>query len=238
MKFTPLQIQVLKNFSSINPSQFIYDDKFITYNIEKSVIGYYPTKCDFPKGVDKIGIYNTPQFLNILSTMGEASDIEIGKGVIKIKNEENTINYILSNETMAASEFPVDKLKDIFTLKENNIEFTLTQDKIAIISKILGVMELKKIYLEYTESSKKLEVKVETEKEVSMNNYILQIKDFKTNFTPDRKIFIRPEDLNLLYKGVDYKVTVDTSGKKALCLFKTDVKLDYLISGKFAENEY
>jgi hypothetical protein len=236
MKFTPVQTSILKNFATINPSQFIYKDKFLTSNIESSVVAKFDTSVDFGE-FDKIGIYDLPQFINILSTFGEDYDIVVKDNMLEIKSGNNKVNYILSNNILQERELDLSKLDSIFSI-ESDLSFDLTQDKIAIINRILSVMsDLKKVYIIYNHKSNTLHLSVEVEKEISMNSYVQELKDFKCKSKEDKKIMITKDDFILLMKDKDYKVSVSFGDKYAKVNLKSD-SLAYVMAAKYAENEY
>ena len=234
MNFTPMQLNVLKNFATINASQFIYKDKFLCYNVPKSVVALYKTDLDFPEGIDKFAIYNLPEFINIISTFTEPH-IEIGEKSLKITSENNKINYILSNEILANQEFPVSKLESVFNVR-GDIIFTLTQDKITIINKIIAVMGLEKIYFEF--NGKIMRISVEVEKEISMNNYILDIKDITKNTSDNFKIVVPKEDFINLYKEKDYTVKIQKTAEEGATIKFDSGDIQYIVAAKDAEKEY
>lgn len=239
MKFTPLQINVLKNFGSINPNQFVYQDKLLTYGFNASIAAHYKTTIDLP--VEKIAFYDVREFLNILSSFGEDYDIEVTDNFLKIKDGDRTVNYILSTDILKSQEFPLAKFDEIFAIKNPDIEFTLDQEKVAIITKIIGIMQLNKIFLDYNYQLNRLSFIVEKEHNISMNNYIQGVSDFKVNDTikENQKIFIEKDDFLSLYKGVDYKVTLSCADTKvAKIFFKTDLGVEYTFASKFAGEEY
>ncbi len=232
MNFTPIQLNILKNFATINPSQFLYRDKFLCYNVSKSVVALYKTDLDFPEGIDKFAVYNLPELINIISTFTEPN-IEVGEKSLKITSENNKINYILSNEILQNQEFPLSKLDTVFDVK-GDIVFTLTQDKISIINKIIAVMGLEKIYFEF--NGKIIRISVEVEKEISMNNYILDIKDITSKNISNFKIVVPKEDFINLFKEKDYLVKIQKTEEGAVIKFESDIQ--YVVAAKDIEKEY
>ena len=235
MNFTPIQLNVLKNFATINASQFIYKDKFLCYNVPKSVVALYKTDLDFPKGIDKFAIYNLPEFINVISTFTEPH-IEVGEKSVKITSENNKINYILSNEILQNQEFPLNKLESVFSVN-GDIVFTLTQDKIAIINKIIAVMGLEKIYFEF--NGKIMRISVEVEKEISMNNYILDIKDIEIKDNINNfKIVVPKEDFINLYKEKDYTVKIQKTDEEGATIKFDSGDIQYIVAAKDTKEEY
>jgi hypothetical protein len=89
MKLDTNTIEILKNFSTINPNLVVKaNEPIATISDAKNI--YASTSETFSEG---FGIYNLNEFLNVIDLLGEDSDFEFGDKSVKIKNGRSNANY-------------------------------------------------------------------------------------------------------------------------------------------------
>lgn len=161
--FSETEINVLKNFSTINPSMVIDPTGFKVINNSKSVIGNYPfaKAYDFPV----FGIYETSEFLTALGAM-EKPQIEVEAKAINIVDGTNKLTYY----TTATDLLPaVPDVGAKFDKLDCELEFTITADKLAYLLKMATILKSK--YLFFESDKKVIRITAGDELATSQNNF-------------------------------------------------------------------
>jgi hypothetical protein len=161
--FTETEINVLKNFASINPSMVFEGTGFKVINNSKSVIGLYPfaKSYDFPT----FGIYECSEFLTALGAM-DKPQIEVEAKQITIVDGTNRLTYY----TTATDLLPV--VPDVgskFSKLDCELEFTITADKLAYLLKMATILKSK--YLFFESDKKCIRITAGDELATSQNNF-------------------------------------------------------------------
>lgn len=207
-KFTNTQLQILRNFAKINPSQIISPTKFGAIEPSNSIVGVY--EFDEPFDFDEFGIYDVPVFLQSIDAF-DSPELEIKKDRVIISEGSARIQFFTT---------PIDLLKksivpDIetkFTQIDCEIDFDLSADKLATIQKTAQILKAKYLFIESDDDVIRLTVTPDT-LESSSNCFEVVIRDnIRSNELGDEKLKLPLSELRVLpgdytIKGSTKKIT-------------------------------
>lgn len=137
MQFSAKTIQVLKNFSTINPSIVLKPGNVISTISPNKTIMARATVPDTFEGV--YGFYALNRFISAMSLF-DNPDLDFGESSVAIQSDNRSIVYHYSDPSviMAAPEKEI-KLPSV------DVEFKLTNKDIQTVMKALGVLNLPEI---------------------------------------------------------------------------------------------
>ena len=137
LKLSPRTIQILKNFSSINPSvYFKQGNKITTISPSKTILA----KAEIAENCESdFAIYNLSRFLGVLTLFNDP-ELEINEKYVTIMDNKKKLNYMFADPS------------NIITAPEKEIEmpnpeisFSLPNDDLQTIMKALSVLQLPEI---------------------------------------------------------------------------------------------
>jgi hypothetical protein len=134
MKFSPKTIDVLKNFSTINPGLLFKSGSTITtMSPQKNILCEAVVEDTFPQD---FGVHDLNNFLSVLS-LNKDPEIEFdGKNaIIKFLNGRSKIKYRFTEASMIVS--PPEKK---ITLPSVDVTFSLTEEDYAWIQKTAAIL--------------------------------------------------------------------------------------------------
>jgi len=134
MKFSPKTIDVLKNFSTINPGLMFKSGSTIsTMSPQKNILCEAVVEDSFPQD---FGVHDLNNFLSVLS-LNKDPEIEFdGKNaIIKFLNGRSKIKYRFTEASMIVS--PPEKK---ITLPSVDVTFSLTEEDYAWIQKTAAIL--------------------------------------------------------------------------------------------------
>lgn len=134
MKFSPKTVDVLKNFSTINPGLFFKTGSTIsTMSPQKNILCEAVVEDTFPQD---FGVHDLNNFLSVLS-LNKDPEIEFdGKNaIIKFLNGRSKIKYRFTEASMIVS--PPEKK---ITLPSVDVKFSLTEEDYAWIQKTASIL--------------------------------------------------------------------------------------------------
>lgn len=150
MKFDNRTVQVLRNFSTINPSLvFKRGSTISTISPGKAVIAVANVQPEFPQD---FAIYDLSEFLGALSLFTDP-DLDFGARSVTIASGRSKVTYIYGNEDNIVKPPPLDKLK----MPETVYEFELTSENLSKVMKAMGTFKLPELAI----TSKDGEVQVQ-----------------------------------------------------------------------------
>ena len=199
--FSESEINVLKNFASINPSMIIHPDRFEVLNNAKSVVGKY----NFEKAYDfeAFGIYECSEFLSILGAM-KNPEIEVQEKCIVIKDGSSKIRYFTTAKDLLPQ---VPQVDANFANVKCGLCFDLPADKLASLFKMSTILKAGFVFFET--DKKKVRITVADELVSTNNSFDVTIDDgIKTNEL-EKALKIPLTDLKILPGG--YSVELSTS---------------------------
>lgn len=137
MKLSENTLNILKNFSAINPSILVKEGNVLsTISQQKSIYAKVTVEESFPR---QFAIYELSKFLGVLSLFRDP-EIELGENQMTIKSGKQSLNYTYADPSMIVS--PPEKE---ITMPEPDIEFNVTQEELQKIVRAAGVLQLPEI---------------------------------------------------------------------------------------------
>lgn len=198
MKFSKQTIDILKNFSQINPSIMLTKGSFI---MTKSLNSVTYAEAQIPDVIDEdVGIYDLNSFLNMLNVVGIDSEIvhDITTGEIVIRGDKMKIVERSADPTTIAKpkkrlEMPVADL--IFQISANDL------DKLIKASRMMKLTDL---------SVQPIEGKlvITAKSKESASTFSVEVGEYEGDnvFNFDIKID------NMQFINSDYKVEISAKG--------------------------
>ena len=196
MNLSVKTINILKNFSSINPSIVIKPGNVLkTISPTKTVMA----KASVPDNFDKsFAIYNLSQFISSIA-MFDAPDLQFGDHSVMIGHGSRSIVYHYADQSVVIA--PPER--DI-TLPSEDASFRLTNKDIQDVSKALGILSLPEIAV--VGDGEKIVLQAVDSKNQSTNQYSIELGETGNVF---RAIF-KAENLKMI--AGDYDVTICSKG--------------------------
>jgi hypothetical protein len=137
MKLSENTINILKNFSSINPGLSVKPGQTLrTISKQQNVLAKATVTENFS---DEMVIFDLNRFLGVVTSLDDP-DISLSGKKLKIKAGGNETLYGLSDESMIIAP-PAKDLK----VENAEVNFTLTKESLSQVLKIAGVMGLSNI---------------------------------------------------------------------------------------------
>lgn len=215
MKITPRTFQILKNFSTINPTLFVAKgNKVRTISTNKTIMAEAVVQEEFPR---EFCIYDLSEFLGVCSLF-ENPDFDFDTYYVKITDDASaSSHYFYAEKSMVT--VPPDKE---LVLPDEPINFTLGDKVLKHISQAAGVMKLPEIVVQGDGSNVRL-VTTNT-KNTTSHEFAYDVgktdKRFKMVFNVD----------NLKLISGTYDVTI--SSKKMSKFVLSDGSLSYFIANE------
>jgi NADH dehydrogenase/NADH:ubiquinone oxidoreductase subunit G len=224
-------INLLKNFSTINPSVLIKRNETVVRNNSKSCIGIYRYKEELPLGdVNELGLYDTGDFLSIYSAYKQP-EFETNEKFITISEGKSKVKYFTTAASMIP-EVPFDektgkyKIEGKFSKVEPEADFIIPQEKINILMKMATLLRSEYLFFESVEGV--IRITVANELESSDNSWEMTIEeDVKKSELPFPVRIVLAEFRVL---PVDYRVQIASAG---ITRWHSNVGVDYYIGLKF-----
>lgn len=135
MKLDTKTINVLKNFSNVNPSMLFKEGNIVsTISPNKTIMARATVPANF---ANRFAIYNLGRFLSTLSLF-EDPDLSFTDRLVKISDGKGrSVNYTFADESTIKSP-PEKEIK----LPSEDVSFSLTNANLTEILKALGVLSL------------------------------------------------------------------------------------------------
>ncbi|WWQ13119.1 sliding clamp [Morganella phage vB_Mm5] len=141
MKFSTETINILKNFSQINPSIVLKRGSIIN---TKSINSVIYAEATVPDVIDcEVGIYEISSFLNILNLVGTDAEISFDPQTMLIHIEGNGLR--ITHEAQDQSAIAVPKNRISLNSDDAEVHITLTQERFDQLMKACRMMNLKLI---------------------------------------------------------------------------------------------
>ena len=135
MKLSKSTINVLKNFSVVNPSILLRQGNLV---MTKAINGVTYAECNIDDVItDEMGIYDLNGFLAVLNQLGEDSDITVDNvnEAINVRNKRVVVSIPLSDASSIVSP------KKQLVMKATDVIFELTGEQLDEISKLARVVK-------------------------------------------------------------------------------------------------
>jgi hypothetical protein len=145
MKLSKQTLDILKNFSGINPGIVIKPGNYISSKSESStIIAEANVEDTFPHTV---ALYDINQFLGTLSEFGNP-DIEFGEQLITIREGKSSFQGRYASESM------ITQYTKKLNMPETVINFNLSQDDLGRLLSMANIQNLKTIAVTKNEEDK------------------------------------------------------------------------------------
>lgn len=211
MKIDTNTINVLKNFSGINPSIFIEKGNVIKVASPlKTIVAKATFSSEFPRN---FAIYNLSRFISIISTFNDP-EFTFKDNHVDISEGSRVIHYVYSDESVIDDKAPKKEL----VLPTVDVSFTLTQDDLKAVEKAAGILSLPMLVV--TGSEGKLYLQAADLDNPTGDVYAIQIGETDLTF----KAVFKTENIKMI-QG-DYKVDICSKG---ISKFYTD-NLEYFVA--------
>jgi len=217
--FSEVEINVLKNFASVNPSMVISPEGLGVINTAKSVIANYPFAK--PYAFEEFGVYEVPELLSVLGALSNPV-IEANDKYLLIKDGESKTRYFTTAKDLLPK---VPAVENKFSQVKCELDFTLPAEKLAALFKMAAIIKAEWLFLE--SDGKKIRLTVGKELDTSSNTFDVTITaDIAANDL-EKPVKVPLSDLKVLPGGYDVKIS--TAG---ISRWTADVGATYYIGVK------
>ena len=202
MRFEARTLQILKNYSTINPSlQFKEGNVITTVSPIKTVMSKATIKESIP---GTFAIIDLSRFLGTLSLF-ESPEIRLGNTSLEIKSNNKKVSYTYTDPKLIVA--PGEKE---IKLPDPEISFALNSDVLQSVMKAMGVLGLPEIAI----SGEKGIISVEAidSKNPSSDNYSIQIDTpiYKIDTNAKFRMIFLAENIKILPDS--YTVNTPSNG--------------------------
>jgi len=221
MKLEAKTVQVLKNFSTINPSMLFKPGNVLaTVSPTRSVLAKARIGQQFEK---QFAIYDLSRFLSVMSLF-ENPDIELNEQSATIRSNDRELDYRYADPSTIIA--PPDK--DL-NLPSDDVSFTLTAANLADIQRALSALGMPEIAV--VGDRKKMWLQVTDSKNSQGDSYKITLGTTTKKF----KLVFKAENLKLIPQ--DYNVRITSKG---ISHFKGSsvVDVDYWITLEAKASSY
>lgn len=201
MKLSKETIGIFKNYAGINSNLLLKKgNKVATISAQKNVMSDTVVGETFPK---EFGIYDLNEFLGALSLF-EDPELEFSDKYVSIKEGDNSIKYFAAESNVLTA-----PTKEI-TFPSHDIEFTLTNNMLAMIQRTASVLRVTDLSIHGDGSN--IVIQVGDKKNSTGNSYRSTVGTTDKTFTVNLKV----ENLKML--PGDYVVSISS---KKISRFKS-----------------
>ena len=187
-------IDILKNFSTINPSIVFNTGNVVrTINPTKTIMAQATVAETFPF---EFGIYDLNQFLGVVSLFDEPA-LDLNQSYVTVGNDDASSDYFYTDKSMIDTPPP-----RALELPDRVVSFSITDHQMKKILQGANVLSLPEIVIEGDKD--KILVLASDSKNSTSNTYKIEVGDTISRF----KFIIKTENLKLLQHG--YDVTIST----------------------------
>lgn len=197
MKISKETLEVLKNFSAINPNLVIQEgNKISTIAEAKNIMASTEVSETFPK---EFGIYDLNEFLSAHSLIDDAS-LEFGDNSVIMKSSTSSITYRYADKSILTSPEKEVNMPDC------EVTVTLTADLISQIRKAGGALGHPVVSITSVEGDDNIYLEVKDPENSSANIFQIKTGGYSGNAVFDFQFLIS----NLKLVLGDYEVSVSS----------------------------
>lgn len=210
MKLSDRSIQVLKNFSSINPSiQFKEGNVLKTISPKKTVLASASLDTQIP---NDFAIYDLSRFLGVLSMIKDAN-FEVQEKLVNISTAGRKVSYTFADPSTIIT--PPDRDIDI---GQSDVNFRLEEKQLDEIQRAMGVMSFPDLVV--TSEDGKIILRATNSKVSTSDKYDIEVGETDQQFN----VVFKAENIKLMSDSYDVAIS-----SKGIGYFKSD-SLQYWIS--------
>lgn len=199
MKLSTRTIQILKNFSTINPSiQFDEGDQLKTISPNKTIMAKAKLSDVIPS---TFAIYDLSRFLGVVSLFDDP-DFALEQNLVNIKSPGRKVSYTFADPSTIIT--PPDREINIGT---PDFQFRLEQDVFAEAMKALGVMSFPELVVVGEDGV--VSLRATDTKNPSADKYDIEVgtcdSDFMAVFKSENlKVLPGDYDVSITSKGISH----------------------------------
>ena len=217
MKLSSRTLQVLKNFSTINPSLLFRTGSVITtMSPMKTVMARATVKESFPQ---TYAIFDLSRFIGVLSMFNDP-DIKMEQTFLVISENNRVVNYTYADPEMIVT--PPDK--PIKFPEDAEISFSMPADVLQSVLKTISILQMSEFSV--TGRNNKICVGAVDTKNPTGDTYNIEVGTTEHNFS----MIFKSENIKLIAGDYDVKIT-----SRGLGYFKGD-DVDYWIPTESSSN--
>lgn len=197
MKISKETLEVLKNFSAINPNLVIKEgNKLSTIAEAKNIMASTTVSETFPK---EVGIYDLNEFLSALSLI-ENAELEFGEDSVVMKSPTSSITYRYADKSILTSP------EKGVNMPDSEVRVSLSADLLSQIRKAGGALGHPVVSISKNANSDKIVLQVKDPNNSSANVFEIDTGDVSNNSEFDFQFLIA----NLKLIPGDYEVSVSS----------------------------
>ena len=211
-------MQVLKNFTQINPSFLIKSTEAIVRNQAKNCVAIYRFPEPLEMDVEAFGLYEFNDFISIISAFKNPT-LSVNDSYILITEAKSKMKYFTTPlDMIPCNQKPILKYVEgtkVYTTEQKfsnvsiELDFVIPQEKLNILLKMVSLMKTESVFFESVEDA--VRITVGNELESSHNTWEMTIDtDIKINNLDGKALKIGVSELKLL--PADYNVKMSTMG--------------------------
>ncbi len=214
MKITRQTIDILKNFSTINPSILVKPGSELeTISTMKNILAKSTVTEEFSQ---QFAIYDLIEFLGVITSESfENAEFEFENDRVNVLNGRSSTKYFYADEST------VVKPEKTLTMPESEINFELSREDLARIISMTGV--LTKPDLSITSDGEIISAVILDKKDATSNDYRLSVGEGNGEVY---KMYFKVENLKVL-KGT-YDISISSRGISHWT--NSDIPLEYWIA--------
>ena len=211
MKLSEHTVNVLKNFSNINPMLLVNPGSSLTtMNINKSIFALADVEENFPS---QFAIFELPKFLGVLSLFKEP-ELEFGNKQVKIVSGRQSVNYTFADPSMIVAPDPNKNIN--FPVAD--VEFSISQEELQRVVRATAVLQLPDIAV--VGDGENISITATNSKNPTTDGFSIVVGNTDKNFT----MYFEVSDIIKLISS-DYNVKISSKG---LSQWRSDNVLYYV----------
>ena len=197
MNLSNRSLEILRNFSSINPSLlFEQGNTLRTISPSKTVLA----RANIENSIDStFAIYDLSRFLGVVSLFDGSPDLEIEEKKLNIMASGRRVSYTFADPSTIVT--PPNK--DI-QLPSPEVSFTLTNANLVEITKAMGVMGFPELVVAGEDG--KIIIRATDTKNPSSDKYDIEVGETDITFN----VIFKSENMKLI--SGDYDVQISSKG--------------------------
>jgi hypothetical protein len=211
MKLSEHTVNVLKNFSNINPMLLVNPGSSLTtMNINKSIFALADVEEKFPS---QFAIFELPKFLGVLSLFKDP-ELEFGNKQVKIVSDRQSVNYTFADPSMIVAPDPNKNIN----FPAADIEFSISQEELQRVVRATAVLQLPDIAV--VGDGENISITATNSKNPTTDGFSIIVGNTDKSFS----MYFEVADIIKLISS-DYKVKISSKG---LSQWRSDNVLYYV----------
>jgi hypothetical protein len=199
MKISKRTLDILKNFSAINPGLLVnVGNTITTLSTGKTIVAEAKVDEKFTK---QFSIYDLNKFLGTVSLFKDP-DFSFEQNYIAIKNGKSTVKYYYCDEKL------VHHTSKKVSMPKPVVEFDLSSKDFSELLKAAAVLQVQHLCVEPSKDGKSIQIVARDKEDVTSNDYSLTVAEYDGGADFE---FIMDVD-NLKIMSGDYRVQISEKG--------------------------